>query len=122
MTDKSQKSNLRNQILTAEDIPFESVEVPEWGTTVNVRGMTGKQRAAFLKNATDAQGNVSFDRFYAELVIASTYDPETGELVFEPADRDALNNKSGRALERVASVATRLSGLDGSSLEEAKKD
>lgn len=121
MTDKSQKS-MRNAILAVDDIPTEMVEVPEWGVTLLLKGMNGKQRAAFLKSATDAQGNVSFDRFYAELVIASAYDPESGEQVFEAADRDALNEKSGRALERLASVATRLSGIGGGDLEEAKKD
>ena len=37
----------RDAILQREDIKTEDVEVPEWGGTVRVRGMTGVQRDAF---------------------------------------------------------------------------
>ena len=37
----------RDAILQREDIKTEDVEVPEWGGTVRVRGMSGVQRDAF---------------------------------------------------------------------------
>lgn len=116
-------SELRKSIFDIEDIPEEVVPIPEWGDLkILVRGMTGLSRANFLKRATDANGEVAFDRFYAELVIATSFDPEDGEKIFEPSDREAINAKSGLALERLARVAQRLSGLGSTELEEAKKD
>ena len=114
---------LRKSIFDVEDIPEEIVAVPEWNDTkVLVRGMNGKNRAEFLKRSTNPDGEVAFDRFYAELIIATAFDPEDGEKVFEAADRDAINAKSGMALERLARVAQRLSGLGATDLDEAKKD
>lgn len=105
-------STLRDAILAAEDIRHEIVEVPEWGVSVEVRGLTAKARADLLQNAQDGRGGISLAKAYPMLVIACCYDPESGAPVFDPADREALENKSGAALERVALAAARLSGLD----------
>lgn len=114
-------NDLRKSILAAEDIRSEIVEVPEWNVKLEVRGMSGKERATFLRRTTEpGSGEVSFEKFYPELLIATVRDPETGDPVFEAADRETLNSKSGVALERVASVAQRLSGLAGADVEEAK--
>lgn len=112
-------SELRKSILEADDIPHEMLKIPEWGVEVEVRGMNGLERAGFLRRATGDDGEVAYERFYPELVIATVFD-ESGQKVFEPADRDAINAKSGAALERIASVAQRLSGLGSVDLEEAK--
>lgn len=114
-------SELRKSILENEDIQQEIVAVPEWGgTKLEVRGMNGKDRASFLRRSTDSEGNIAYENFYPELLIATLFDPESGEKVFEPADRDALNQKSGAALERLAIVAQRLSGLGVSDVEAAE--
>lgn len=116
-------SELRKQIFEAEDIPEEMVDVPEWETKILVKGMNGKGRANFLRRSTDpVSGQVSYENFYPELVIATAHDPDSGEPIFESADRDNLNSKSGIALNRIAEVAQRLSGLGGADVEEAKKD
>ena len=121
--DEAQKSDLRGTILNSQDIPEETVEVPEWGVSILVRGMTGKQRARFLRASTDDNGEVNFERFYPELIIATSYDPANPQnLIFTSADRDALNAKSATALERLGKVASRLSGLGSSATEQAKKD
>lgn len=116
-------SELRKTILEADDIEKETVEVPQWGVTVEVRSMTGKQRSAFMKRVSaGGSGEVDFERFFAELIIATSFDPETGEQLFEAADRDALNQKSGAALQLLADPAMKLSGLDSGAVEAAKKD
>ena len=104
-------SSIREQILGAKDIRSESVAVSDWGVTVEVRGLNGTQRARLMKNGFDARGVVDFERLYPELIIASTFDPATGQPVFEEADREALNAKSGAALEQLAQAAMRISGL-----------
>ncbi len=116
-------SELKKSILDYDDIPEEEIEVEEWGgIKILVKGMTGKSRANFLKRATGGDGNIEYDRFYAELLIATAYDPKTNEPIFEGADRSAINEKSGAALETVARVSQRLSGLGSEDVDESKKD
>jgi hypothetical protein len=115
-------ANLREKILGASDIRREQVHVPEWEVEVEVRGLTGAQRARLMKNSVDAKGAVDFERMYPELLIASTFEPETGEPLFTAADRDALSAKSGAALERIAQAAMRLSGLNPGAAENAEKN
>lgn len=105
-------ATLRERILSANDIRTEIVEVPEWGVSVEVRGLTARARAEVLQNSMDGRGSINFAKAYSLLVIACAMDPETHEPIFEAADRDALDTKAGGALERVALAAARLSGLD----------
>ena len=111
--------SLREKILAAKDIRSERVHVPEWGVEVEVRSMTGAQRARVLQGAT-VDGEVDLERLYPILLIETVYDPETGEPVFDAADRDALNAKNSGALERIAKVAMRLSGIDAGAEDAAK--
>ena len=113
--------SLRERILSAQDIQSERVYVPEWDVEVEVRSMTGAQRARVLQGAT-VDGEVDLERLYPILLIETVYDPETGDRVFSPADRDALNAKNSGALERIAKVAMRLSGIDAGAEDAAKND
>ena len=115
-------SDLRSQILNVDDSQVEQVTVPEWGgVTLEIRGLSGKQRAGYFEAAFDlTTGTANFERLYPDLIIASAHDPETGERVFEATDRDVLNTKSAAALERVGKVAARLSGLDKDAVSRGK--
>ena len=116
-------SELRKTILESEDIQTEIVPVPEWnGVKVEVRGMSARERSKLLKRATAGGGELDLERWFPELIIATVFDPETGDKVFEPADRDALNGKNGAAISRITDVASRLSGLSDNAVEEAKQD
>jgi hypothetical protein len=114
--------SLRDQILAAEDIPSEKVKVPEWGVTVDVRGMTGAERTRIMDKAVDQQGGINLQFVYPEIVIATSFDNETGEQIFKPSDRDTLLSKSAVALDRLAQVGMRLSGFTQDSADEAGKD
>lgn len=104
-------SELRTTILDADDIESEVVTIDQWGADLLVKGMSGGDRAKFLKRSSRG-GEMDLERFYPELVIATCFDPENpDEKVFDPADRDALSAKAGAALEQVAVVALRLSGM-----------
>lgn len=113
--------SIRDTILAASDIKDELVEVPEWGVTVKVRGMSGAERATWLATAGNDKGGIDPARGYPALIVLCTSDPATGEPVFTAADRDALMLKSGEALDRVALAAMRLSGLTSGAVEAAAK-
>jgi hypothetical protein len=114
--------SIRDQILAAQDIPSESVDVPEWGVKVEVRGMTGAERTRIMDKAVGQTGDVNLQFVYPEIVIATSFDPESGEQIFSPNDRDALLAKSANALDRLASVGMRLSGFTQESADVAGKD
>lgn len=103
--------SIRDKILAASDISSELIDVPEWGVTVEVRGMSAADRAAILDRAVSADGRVLLADMYPALVIASCHDPETGERIFDDSDWDAVTAKSGRAVEQIAQAALNMSGM-----------
>lgn len=114
--------SIRDKILAVSDIKAEAVYISEWDVTVEVRGMTGQQRGAFLQQVIDKQGKMDFSKMYPLLVIMSVYDPETGQPVFLGGDLDAIAGKSGAVLEKLSQVAQRLSGLNPEAIGEAEKN
>jgi hypothetical protein len=58
----------------------------------------------------------------ASVVIATAFDPSTGERLFTSDDLAALNSKSAKAVMSVAEVGARLSGLTDEEEVEAGKD
>lgn len=104
--------SLRDQIMKAKDISGELMEIKEWGVKVEIRTMTARQRARVMENAIDPiTGKSSISIIYPEIAIACVFDPESGEPVFTIDDKDALLEKSGAVLEKIASKAMTLSGL-----------
>jgi hypothetical protein len=110
--------NLREKILNARDIQSERVKVPEWDVELEVRSMIGTQRARLLEAAIEKKngngdGKIDGSKMQAMVIIETVYDPETGNRVFEEADRDAIMGKNAHALDVVGKVALRLSGMSG---------
>ena len=110
--------SLRDTILQSDDLEESTMTIPEWGdATITVKAMTGRQRMKLVEQ-TQAKNR---ENFYADILIALTFDPETGEPVFDPADRDTLSGKSGAVLERLAEEAMRISGISSDDAEDAIK-
>lgn len=114
----------RDQILQAQDLPAEDVEVPEWGGVVRVRALTGAERDAYEASVVRRKGNkMEYDptNMRAKLVAMCVVD-EQGNRVFSDKDVELLGRKSAAALDRVFQVAQRLSGLRAEDLEELEKN
>jgi len=109
--------SLRETIREADDLEVADLDVPEWDVTVRVRAMTGRQRMKLVEQ-TQAKNR---DFFYSDILIALTFDPESGEPVFDPADREWLAEKSGAVLERIAKKAIEISGVSVDDAEAAIK-
>ena len=110
----------REAILQADDIVTEPVDVPEWGGTVLVKGMTGKQRDVFEKSMLTEAGKsrkINLENIRAKLCAATVVDKDGKEL-FTPDDVKALSEKSASALQRVYDVGARLCGLSNDDVEE----
>jgi hypothetical protein len=113
-------SALRDKILNAQDIKKEPVHIDEWDADLIVRGLTGKERSDIIAKATVTETNdkgevvnTTVDQLVLLplIIIATTTDPADGSAVFGDADRDAINDKSSSAIDKVSSVALRLSGM-----------
>lgn len=120
----------RDQILSVDDLQTEIVNVPEWGGSLMVRGLTGKERDAFERSIVilktgkkdkDAPPDVDFVNFRAKLVARTVVD-EHGTLLFRESDIPALGQKSGKALDRVFEVSQRLSGMSDEDVKDLTSD
>jgi hypothetical protein len=110
----------RDAILQAQDLPQERVSVPEWSGEVIVRGLTGAERDQFEQSIVEQRGKntrMNLRNIRGKLVALCVVDEE-GNRIFRDEDADALGKKSAAALDRVFSVAQRLSGLRNEDVEE----
>lgn len=107
-------------ILAAQDLPFEDVAVKEWGGSVRIRTMSGKERDEF-RAAVAEEAGMKIGAFSAAL-LATTIVDEAGNRLFSVEDVEALRGKSSKALDALAAVAMRLNGLGPTSHEDAVKN
>ncbi len=95
-----------DDILAAPDLPEETVEVPEWGGAVVVRGLTRQQ--AFEVRADGKVGKeMDVARVDMLMLIAGMAEPK-----FTAEQGPQLMAKSAAATQRVVNVINRLSGMD----------
>ncbi|WP_461365749.1 hypothetical protein [Candidatus Darwinibacter acetoxidans] len=114
----------RDKILKADDIEVRELEVPEWGGSVYVRGMTGRERDQFEAGIVKQKGRnteINMKNARAKLVVLCTVD-ENGKRIFGDADIALLADKSAKALDRIFSVAQELSGISKDDMEELTKN
>lgn len=98
---------LRDQILNRQ-VPTETATIA--GLAVTIQGLTVAGQREFLSRVAAADGSVNRDIFQAELLIATCRDPETGDPLFEDADRDALNAMPAHDVADAIRTAMRLAG------------
>ena len=114
----------RDAILQAQDLHYEDVEMPEWGGTVRVRTLTGRERDAFEQSMLNEKGKntkTNLRNIRAKLVALTVVDGE-GKRIFNAADIELLGEKSANALDRLFDVARRLSRLTEKDTEELAKN
>lgn len=113
---------LKDQILAVNDVTREVVKIDEWGVEVEVRSMTGAARAAIVQAGAVDGKTPNLGKFTADIVVMCTFDPETGEQVFDDGDAELVMEKNGAALERIVTVAMRLSGFSKDAVDIVGKD
>lgn len=109
-------SRLSDIIYQSHDIPEQIVDVPEWGVSLLIRGLDGESRARYLERymTSDMDGSVTIDygSMYPAILVETCFDPDDNSLVFEgEADMAKINKKSAAVIERLAKIASELSGL-----------
>ncbi len=114
----------RDEILRADDLVVEEVEVPEWGGSVRVRALTGAERdryeASIAGDRSKGKG-LRLENARARMVALCVVDA-AGKTIFEPGDVPLLGRKSAAALDRVFDAALRLAGMRDEDVEELVED
>lgn len=119
MTDDMKTAESAEDILGLDDLPRETVLVPEWGLKIIVRAMTGQERDDYemaLFNAREDGGSLNLR---ARLVAMTAINSSGDRLFKTEALVVRLGQKSGRALDRVFEAAQRLSATGGKALKSA---
>src|SRR4051812_35036157 len=111
--------SLKDLIIGAADRPTEKQPVPEWGTDVHVRVMSGEERDAWERVAFD-DGKLSEEHFRAKLLVRTLCD-EAGQRIFADGDAPALAQKSGVVLSRLYDAASRVNGIGKKDVDDLTK-
>jgi hypothetical protein len=110
----------RAAILESMDLASERVNVPEWGGVVIVRCLTGQERDAYeseiVGSRVGGDRELNLTNIRAKLVARTVVD-ESGSRLFTDGDIVALGKKNASVLDRIFSVAQRLSGLSQSDVD-----
>lgn len=108
----------REAILEAEDLGTEEVDVPEWGGTVLVRGLSADERDK-LESAVMKNGKPNLDGFSARLAAASLVDADGNQLFSQSqADLKRLGQQPAAALNRIRESVQRLSKINEVDVED----
>ena len=107
----------KEQILNADDLKRKEVDVPEWGGTVLLRELTGRERDSFEEGSLDRKTrDIKMTNMRARLVAMSAID-DLGERLFTQAEANELGGKSAAALNRCFEVSCSLSGITETDVE-----
>lgn len=98
-------------ILAADDLEHEDVPAPEWGGTVRVRGLNGRERDSYEMRMAVARQNGETDVDIRASLVGRCMVDENGERLFTDRELPQLALKSGAVLDRVFDVVARLSGI-----------
>lgn len=112
------------EILAVNDTQEAIVEVPEWGGSVRIVGLTGSERDRYEAWVIQGKGknrDINLAQSRAKLVMMCARDAD-GNRLFDEAQVVALGKKNAKALQRVFDVAGDLSGLDDDTLEKIQDD
>ena len=104
--------SIRDKIFAANDIRTEVVDIPEWGVKVELRGKSVEQQWKLIEKCRRPDGSIDSELLSVETILACSYDPDTGERVFEDADRDMLRKKASGPFQKLLAAANRVAGLE----------
>ena len=87
---------------------------------VEVREQTVNQQFDILDRSRNSNGDIDIKTATIEGVLATSFDPETGDKAFDDADRDMLGDKSAKAFATLFAATNRAAGIE--SEDEAVSD
>lgn len=111
----------KEQILAADDIKTEVVDVPEWGGQIRIKTLTGAELDAYEVSMVGDGKKRDMSNLRAGLIARAVVD-ESGKRMFSDSDISALGAKSGIALDRVFTAVQKLNPRSDKDLKELEKN
>lgn len=105
----------REQVLAAPDRPEQVVDVPEWGGSVKIRALSLEAFRRIQASNVDAAGELDSFAAMQHVLVEGIVEPE-----LEPADVQAMGQRSVAPVSRLAVAIVRLSGADDSFIQAAE--
>lgn len=117
----------RDAILRAIDLKHTTLDVPEWGGSVRVRGMTAAERDAMLAAvAPGGEPGKPADKFADSQIkaylCAHCIVDAHGASLFGDDDIALLQQKNPQVLDRIAQQVLRLSGIGEPGMDAMEKN
>ena len=97
----------KDQILGAVDFKYEEVDVPEWGGSVRLRGLSASERDEFEASIGVTQ---DLTNMRSRLVVNCLVD-ENGDKLFKSSEAKDLGKKNGLVINRLFDEVRKLSGM-----------
>lgn len=105
-------------ILATDDRATLDVDVPEWGTTVRLRALSGEDRERFeafvAQENKDGEETPAVRATFLQLAIVD----EAGDPLFTPAQIHALGRRNGYPITRLFAIGRTLSKMGADDAEE----
>ena len=111
----------KEQILSADDLRQEEVEVPEWNGSVSVRTLTGTDRDAFEQSIVQGVDKMDLANVRARMAVLCVVDAD-GKRMFADSDAKALGARSSLALGRIFDAAQKLNAMTDEDVRELAKN
>ena len=105
------------EIRAARDVPEEYVEVPEWGGSVLVRGVSVADGMRLLEQMKGEGEEIDPEKAMLTALLVGVAEPR-----FAESDLEWLRAKSLAAVKRISEAFMRLSGLEAGAVKEARKN
>lgn len=111
----------KSDILEAQDIKIELMDVPEWNGSIYVKTLTGAERdkleASIMSFGNDGRPRgMKLDNMRAMVAVLGICD-EKGDAIFTMKDITALSAKSSSALDRVVAKIQSLAAMSQLDIE-----
>jgi len=114
----------KEQILAAQDITFEEVEVSEWGGIIRMKSLTGAERDKYESEIVKMKGNetsIVLKDLKVKLLALCIVDGE-GNRIFTDGELSLLGGKNAKVINQLFEKAQSLCGLGNKDVEELTKN
>ncbi len=113
----------KEDILEAQDIQTDTVDVPEWGGTVHVRALNAVERGKLDNLGAQARldGTAQLEDMHVMTVQMGVIDDD-GQRVFSEDDIPELREKAAAPMERISERIWEMSGISEEDVEDAVED
>lgn len=112
----------KDDILNAVDEKIMEIDVPEWGGTVRIKGLTAAERDRFEQSCQTKSGGVDLTNVRAKLAALCIVDRNGNRLFPSQSDVIALGKKSGKAIDRIYTEVQKLNRMTDEEIEELAKN